>query len=39
LRNQPADDALPELRRLESGPKGAGFIADMPCFSAWFTRE
>jgi hypothetical protein len=38
LMNQPADAALPELRRLERGRKGAGFLAEMPCFSAQFTR-
>jgi hypothetical protein len=39
LRNRPADDAVPELRRLESGRKGAGFLSGIPCFSAQFTRE
>jgi hypothetical protein len=38
LMNAPADEALPALRRVEHGRKGAGFISEMPCFSAWFSE-
>jgi hypothetical protein len=39
LMNAPTDEALPELRRLEQGRKGAGFLRERPCFSARFTLD
>jgi hypothetical protein len=39
LMTKPAAGARPELRRIRLAQKGTGFLADMPCFSARFTRK
>src|SRR5262249_16686778 len=39
LKKAPPEEAAPELRRLERGRKGTGFLKERPCFGARFSLD